>query len=124
VITNVSAGHGMNSVTVHLMTVIVVYALVVFACRRQWIKPNEIALIGGADIFWTIAWVLSPLIPVVRTRFPELSTAIPASLGMIAPLIAAMIFGLIYVKKKVMALNSNPPEPKQMPTSKRKSKKA
>jgi hypothetical protein len=74
----------------------------VFVSHREWIKPSEIPWIGGAAMFWTIGWILAPLIPIVRLRYPTLQAAVPISIGMIVPMIAAMVFGLAYVRKKVL----------------------
>ena len=108
-ITNVVAGHNFTGpLTSHLMAVITIYALLVLSLQRQWIKPTELTYIGGAAGFWAVAWILAPLLPLVRARFPEPSVAIPVSFALITPLIVAMAFGLLYVRKKVLSPDAKP----------------
>jgi hypothetical protein len=83
----------------HLFVVLVVYAIIIFAGRRSWLRPTELKLVGAAMIFWAIAWLLQPVLAAVRGHYSAITTALPLSAGLILPVLAAMIFGLFYVAK-------------------------
>jgi hypothetical protein len=100
-LTHTIVGQSSNTIiSQHLFLVIAVYALLVLAARRSWLKTQEVPLVTGAMLFWAVAWILQPVIPLVRTRYPQLAEAIPLSLLMVAPIVVAMIVGVVFVMKK------------------------
>ncbi len=84
-----------------IVIVLAVYAALVFAARRSWVKPKELVWIGGAIIFWAIAWLLNVVVQIVRPRYPELSQYLPVSLGLVAPIVIALVYGLRIVYKRM-----------------------
>jgi hypothetical protein len=87
-------------IAAHLIVVLAVYAVIILAGHRKWLKPNELKLVGAAMLFWAIGWLLQPILSVVRSHYTAISTALPISIGLIAPVVAAMVFGLLYVAKR------------------------
>ena len=84
----------------HTVIVLAVYAILIFAGQKKWLRPGELKIVGAAMIFWAVAWLLQPIIGVVRGHYPALTTAVPISVGLIIPVVAAMGFGLYYVAKR------------------------
>jgi len=84
-----------------IVIVLAVYAVLIFAARKEWVKPRELLWIGAAVIFWAAGWLLNVVIEIVRPRYPQLSQFLPVSIGLIAPVIIALAFGLRMVYKRV-----------------------
>ena len=82
-----------------LTVVLAAYALLAFAGKRRWLRPNEILWVGLAEIFWALAWLLQPTILVVRTHILGRDKAALVSLGMVLPVLIAMAVGLRFIMK-------------------------
>ncbi len=82
-----------------LTVVIAAYALLAFAGKRRWLRPNELLWVGLAEIFWALAWLLQPTILVVRTHILGRDKAALISIGMVLPVLIAMGVGLRFIMR-------------------------
>jgi hypothetical protein len=92
----------------HLVIVLAVYALVILAGRRNWLRGPELMWVGLAMIFWAIAFLLQPIVTIVRIHYGAAGAYIPISAGLIAPLVIAMAFGLRYTMRRVAKQSESP----------------
>ena len=87
--------------------ILIIAAVAVLSCagRRKWITSNEAAWIGAAIIFAATGWVLQAVLNVTRATFPNRLDAIAAGIGLTAPVVLALIIGLIILVKQLKRMS-------------------
>jgi hypothetical protein len=90
-----------------LILVVAGIALLTYAGRKNWLRPNEVAWVGAAMIFASTGWVLQAVLNVTIGNFHTRQGAILAAVGLTTPLFLALVVGLTILVKRLAAASGS-----------------